>query len=145
MTSAFDPPPLRGASIAVFKVDAVLLVKRSRAPWRGFWSLPGGSLEAGESSRGAASRELEEETGISAKIEGLLDTIEFTAKGDDGEAVKYRLDVFYGLHAGGSLQPASDATEARWFTVGSLEKLDLTEGTAALIRLAAERLGVVPA
>jgi 8-oxo-dGTP diphosphatase len=145
MTGAFDPPPRRGASIAVFKGDAVLLVKRSRAPWRGLWSLPGGSIEAGETPREAASRELMEETGISAKIEGLLDTVDIAAKGDDGEAVKYRLDVFYGLHAGGSLQPASDAASARWVALGDLEKLSLTEGTGALISLAARLIGAARA
>ena len=145
MTGASDPPPRRGVSIAVFKGHAVLLVKRACAPWRGFWSLPGGSLKAGERPREAASRELMEETGISAEIEGLIDTVEITAKGDDGEAVKYRLEVFYGLHAGGSLGPGSDATKARWVTLRGLEKLSLTEGTGALIRLAARLIGAARA
>ena len=145
MTGAFDPPPRRGASIAVFKGHAVLLVKRSRAPWRGLWSLPGGSLEAGESPREAASRELMEETGITAKIEGLLNTIEISAKRDDGEAVEYLLDVFYGRYAGGSLKPASDAASAQWVALGDLERLGLTEGTGALISLAARLIGAARA
>jgi len=131
MTGAFDRPPRRGASIAVSKGDALLLVERSRAPWRGLWSLPGGS------PREAASRELMEETGITAKIEGLLNTIQISDKRDDGEAVKYLLDVFYRRYAGGSPQPASDAASARWIALGDLEKLSLTEGTGALISLAA--------
>jgi ADP-ribose pyrophosphatase YjhB (NUDIX family) len=145
MTGAFDSPPRRGASIAVFKGDAVLLVERSRAPWGGLWSLPGGSLEAGESPREAASRELMEETGFTAKIEGLLNTIEISAKRDDGEAVKCLLDVFYGRYAGGSLQPASDAASARWVALGDLEKLSLTEGTGALVSLAAHLIGAARA
>ena len=139
MTGAFDRPPRRGASIAVFKGDAVLLVERSRAPWRGLWSLPGGS------PREAASRELMEETGITAKIEGLLNTIQISDKRDDGEAVKYLLDVFYRRYAGGSPQPASDAASARWIALGDLEKLSLTEGTGALISLAARLIGAVRA
>jgi 8-oxo-dGTP diphosphatase len=141
MTSIPDPPPRRGASIAVFRGDVVLLVKRARAPWRGLWSLPGGSLEVGEDPREAALREVREETGIDPVLEGLLDTIEITAKCGGGEVVTYLLEVFYGRYAGGSLQPGSDAAEAQWFALSGLEKLDLTEGTAALIRLAEERLG----
>ena len=68
-----------GASIAVFKGDTVLLVQRGRAPFRGLWSLPGGSIEPGESAREAALRELKEETGITAEIEGVVENVELTA------------------------------------------------------------------
>jgi ADP-ribose pyrophosphatase YjhB (NUDIX family) len=128
-----------GASIAVFKGDTVLLVERGRAPWRGLWSLPGGSIEPDESPSEAALRELKEETGIAAEIEGDVDNVEFAAKEDDGRPVAWRLAVFCGRYAGGSLRPGSDAANVRWVPLDDLEKLSLTEGTAALIRLAARR------
>jgi 8-oxo-dGTP diphosphatase len=130
-----------GASIAVFKGDAVLLVERGRAPWRGRWSLPGGSIERGESASEAALRELKEETGVAADIKGLLDTVELGGIDDDGRTVTWRLAMFYGLYAGGSLQSGSDALRADWIALGDLENLELTQGTAALIRLAAHRIG----
>lgn len=142
MTRTSDTPIRHGASIAVFKENAVLLVKRARSPWRGLWSLPGGRLEAGELPREAAFRELEEETGTTAEVEGLLDTVEIAAEGDDGKPLKYRLEVFYGRYGTGALRAESDAAEARWVAVGDLEKLGLTEGAAALIRIAAARLGL---
>ena len=128
-----------GASIAVFKGDTVLLVQRGRAPFRGLWSLPGGSIEPGESAREAALRELKEETGITAEIEGVVENVELTAT-DDGRPVTWRLAMFYGRYAGGSLQPGSDASDANWVAIADLEKLSLTEGTASLIRLAARRI-----
>jgi ADP-ribose pyrophosphatase YjhB (NUDIX family) len=128
-----------GASTAVFKGDTVLLVKRGRAPWRGLWSLPGGSNKPGESAREAAFRELKEETGITAEIEGVVENVELTAT-DDGGPVTWRLAMFYGRYARGSLQPGSDASDARWVAIADLEKLSLTEGTASLIRLAASRI-----
>ena len=128
-----------GASIAVFKGDTVLLVQRGRAPFRGLWSLPGGSIEPGESAREAAFRELKEETGITAEIEGVVENVELTAT-DDGRPVTWRLAMFYGRYAGGSLQPGSDASDANWVAIADLEKLSLTEGTASLIRLAARRI-----
>ena len=142
MTSMPDTRTRRGASIAVFKGNSILLIKRAKAPWLGLWSLPGGSLERGESTYEAAYRELKEETGIDASVEGLLDTIEVTAGSNEGEAARYSLEVFYGRYGEGSLRAGSDAAEAQWFDVGALEKLDLTEGTASLIGLAAARLGV---
>ena len=129
-----------GASIAVFKGDTVLLVERGRAPFRGLWSLPGGSIEPGESAREAALRELKEETGITAEIEGVVENVELTATDDDGRPVTWRLAMFYGRYAGGSLQPGSDASDANWVAIADLEKLSLTEGTASLIRLAARRI-----
>ena len=128
-----------GASIAVFKGDTVLLVQRGGAPFRGLWSLPGGSIEPGESASEAALRELEEETGITAEIEGVVENFELTVT-DDGRPVTWRLAMFYGRYAGGSLQLGSDASHANWATVADLEKLSLTEGTACLIRFAARRL-----
>jgi len=142
MTSMPDTRTRRGASIAVFKGNSILLIKRAKAPWLGLWSLPGGSLERGESAYEAAYRELKEETGIDASVEGLLDTIEVTAGSNEGEAARYSLEVFYGRYGEGSLRAGSDAAEAQWFDVAALEKLNLTEGTASLIGLAAARLGV---
>jgi 8-oxo-dGTP diphosphatase len=134
-----------GASIAVFKDGAVLLVERARAPWRGLWSLPGGGIEAGELPGEAALRELKEETGIKAEIAGLLDTIEIGAMDDGGKALRYRLSVFYGRHLEGEPRAGSDAAAARWVVVGEVEALTMTEGTAALVRLAAWRLGAARA
>jgi len=142
MTRSSDTPFRRGASIAVFKGNAVLLVKRARAPWRGLWSLPGGHLETGERPWEAALRELEEEAGITAEVEGLLDTVEIAAEGYGGSPLTHRLEVFFGRYGSGALRARDDAAEVRWIAVGDLENLGLIEGTAALIRRAAERLGL---
>ena len=129
----------------MFKGDAVLLVERGRWPFRGLWSLPGGSIEQGETPREAALRELREETGIEAEIDGLLDTVDFAATGEGGSTVTWRLAMFYGRYVGGSPRPGSDAAGVRWVRLEDLEKLRFTEGTAALIGLAAERIGAAGA
>lgn len=129
-----------GASIAVFKGDAVLLVERGQSPFRGLWSLPGGSIEQGETPREAALRELREETGIEVEIYGLLDTVDFAVTDEGGSTVTWRLAMFYGRYLGGSPKPGSDAAGVGWVRLEDLEKLRLTEGTAALIGLAAGRI-----
>lgn len=52
--------PLLGVSVVVWHDDKVLLVKRGRPPRQGWWSLPGGLVEAGEELHAAALRELRE-------------------------------------------------------------------------------------
>jgi 8-oxo-dGTP pyrophosphatase MutT (NUDIX family) len=56
------------------------------------WELPGGSLEAGESARQAALRELAEETGVRSEQASLNAKAEFTFPGD---ATTYLAAVFY--------------------------------------------------
>lgn len=137
-------PRLRlGASIAVFKDGAVLLVKRGRAPYAGAWSLPGGMIEAKETSYAAALRELKEETGIEAEVAGTLDSLEITAEGKAGAATRYRLTVYYGRYLAGVARPGSDAAAVEWVALPMLGARPMTEGTAALIAQAAERLGTV--
>jgi bifunctional NMN adenylyltransferase/nudix hydrolase len=57
--------PFIAADVVVVSADGcVLLVKRSSAPGKGKWALPGGFVDADETFLHAAIRELEEETGI---------------------------------------------------------------------------------
>ncbi len=50
----------------------LLLVKRSVEPKKGLWCLPGGFIELGEMPDKAALRELNEETGLTGKIDTLI-------------------------------------------------------------------------
>jgi len=45
----------------------LLLIQRGHAPHAGRWSLPGGRVEAGESSEQAVEREVREETGLEVR------------------------------------------------------------------------------
>ncbi|MGD9502373.1 MAG: NUDIX hydrolase [Methyloceanibacter sp.] len=124
-----------GASIAVLSQNKVLLVRRKRAPSAGLWSLPGGKLERGESAREAARRELKEETGIEADVEGVLDRVAVAASDRT-----CRLTVFYGRLTGGVLKAGGDAEAAEWVHLDEVEARPMTEGTAELIWTAAHRL-----
>jgi ADP-ribose pyrophosphatase YjhB (NUDIX family) len=63
--------PQLAVSGAIFRDDKVLLVRRARSPGKGFYSLPGGWVEFGESLHTALHREVDEETGLRIEILGL--------------------------------------------------------------------------
>jgi ADP-ribose pyrophosphatase YjhB (NUDIX family) len=68
-----EPPsrPQLAVSAAIFRDGKVLLVRRARSPGKGFYSLPGGRVEHGESLHQALAREVDEETGLRIDIVGL--------------------------------------------------------------------------
>jgi 8-oxo-dGTP diphosphatase len=63
--------PQLAVSAAIFREGKVLLVRRARSPGQGFYSLPGGRVEFGESLHAALHREVDEETGLKIEIIGL--------------------------------------------------------------------------
>ncbi|MHB0770377.1 NUDIX hydrolase [Bradyrhizobium sp. 5.13L] len=72
MASPVQPShPQLAVSAAIFRDGQVLLVRRARSPAKGFYSLPGGRVEFGESLHEALAREVDEETGLGIEIVGL--------------------------------------------------------------------------
>jgi ADP-ribose pyrophosphatase YjhB (NUDIX family) len=72
VASALQPShPQVAVSAAIFRNDKVLLVRRARSPAKGFYSLPGGRVEFGETLHAALRREVDEETALEIEILGL--------------------------------------------------------------------------
>lgn len=70
------PPPVPAVGVVCLRGEEVLLIRRGASPRRGEWSLPGGRIEPGEGVRAAALRELREETGVEARLIGLIDVVD---------------------------------------------------------------------
>ena len=102
--------PKVAVGVAVFRDDALLLVRRAMEPGRGCWSLPGGFLDIGEDPRGAAEREAAEEAAVDVRVTHLIDV--FANQPADGGAVfvLYAADWVAGEPA-----PGDDADDARFF------------------------------
>ena len=133
-----NPPwPRCGASAAIFRGPDVLLVQRGKPPLRGLWSLPGGHIEPGEPASAAALREVREETGTEAEVNGLIDIHEVLRHGDSGElTAHYLLAVFHGRWVSGEPVPGDDVTDARFFPVDAVAALPLTDGALSFIHRA---------
>ena len=73
------PPPERyntgynvGVGGAVVQDGRLLLVRRASRRGRGNWQVPGGFVEQNETMELAVVREVEEEAGVTAQVEGVL-------------------------------------------------------------------------
>jgi len=67
--------PIVGVGGIVISAGRVLLVRRGAPPLEGEWSIPGGTLEAGETLAEGVRRELAEETGIEARVLDLKTSV----------------------------------------------------------------------
>ncbi len=137
--------PRAGASIVAFRGDEVLLVQRGKRPYEGFWSLPGGEIQWGETAADAARRELKEETGLLASNLTLGDVADGILKDETGTVMAhYTIIVFATRDVNGVLAPSSDAAAAGFFGPGERMRLQRTPGLESAIenaRRALERGG----
>jgi 8-oxo-dGTP diphosphatase len=115
-------PPGPKLTVDAFWVDRgrLLLVRRGRPPFRGRWALPGGFVDAGETTEAAVVRELLEETGLRARPRGLVGVYSDPRRDPRGPTVSatYRM-----VGRGREPQAGDDAGEARWFSVARLPPL----------------------
>ena len=56
------------AAIIEFPDRRILLIKRATVPFKGYWALPGGKADSGETVEETVLREVREEIGIEVKI-----------------------------------------------------------------------------
>lgn len=125
----------------VIREDSVLLVERGREPQKGFWSLPGGVVETGETLADAVRREVREETGLLVEPVAVVEIFERILRDAEGRVEYHYVLVDYVCTvAGGRLAPADDASRVGWFARGDLGSLRLTEGSLPVIEKAFDRL-----
>jgi 8-oxo-dGTP diphosphatase len=119
----------------IFKGNQVLLVKRSKAPAEGKWSIPGGVVHLGETLEEAVKRELFEELELVVHPVRVGKVLERIYRDPEGEILYHYIIIDYVCEIlSGVAKPGSDAAATSYYDIGLLENLDMTEGTVEIIR-----------
>jgi 8-oxo-dGTP diphosphatase len=98
----------------------LLLVERGRDPYKGKFALPGGFVEYGETVESAVVRELEEETGLKAKVLDIFGVYSDPNRDPRGHTVTI---VYLMEYQGGEPKGNDDAAAARFFPIDRLPPL----------------------
>ena len=129
--------PVIGVGAIVLRRDRVLMAERGKEPLKGWWSLPGGALETGETLEDAVRREMREETGLEIRPMGVLQIFERIMRDDAGAAEYHYVLIDYMCRVtGGSLQAGDDVSRVEWVPRRELASLKITEGTLGVIEKA---------
>ena len=133
--------PIVGVGAVIVDGDRVVLVKRAHEPLKGEWSLPGGSVEVGETLVDAVAREVREETGLTVRVGPLVEVLDRVHRGADGRVeyhfvlLDYRCTV-----VAGTLSHGSDASDACWARQDELQRYSLSDSA---MRVVAKGLALV--
>lgn len=128
MAKEYPAHPIPACNVLIRDGERLLLVQRGRQPFQGYWSLPGGGVELGETLAQAVAREVLEETGLhveSTRYLGHLDAINL----DEAERVQFHYVImqFEARLLGGELKAGDDATAVRWVTPAEARQLLITD------------------
>ena len=107
-------------AIIPFPLDNILLVKRDTVPFKGYWALPGGRMDPGETVEQTIVREVKEETGLDVTV--IRKIGEYVEKGvkDDVE-YEYYPTCFLVKTVGGEIKrQESEIQEIQLFSLKEL-------------------------
>jgi ADP-ribose pyrophosphatase YjhB (NUDIX family) len=121
-------------SAAIFRHDKILLVRRARSPAKGYYSLPGGRVEFGETLHAALHREIREETAMEIEIIGLAGWREVVPE-TSGRG-HFLIMSFAARWAAGEPVLNDELDDARWLDPDALGDLKVTGGLPEVIQQA---------
>lgn len=141
MTNRREYPerPVVGVGGVVIAGGRALLIKRGHPPLQGEWSIPGGTLELGETLLEGVERELFEETSVRVRVVELIEVFERVFRDESGRAQYHFVILDYLCEmASGEARAGSDVTDVAWVAEGDLERYSLTATALRVIRRAFE-------
>ncbi len=123
------------AGAVVVHGGRLLLVRRGHPPEMGRWSVPAGTVEAGERPEAAAVRELREETGLVATCGPAVHRVELETDGARFAVTDYAVDLV-GVDPSGEPPPAvaaDDADDVAWVSPAEARVMALAKGMEGLL------------
>jgi ADP-ribose pyrophosphatase YjhB (NUDIX family) len=129
--------PVVGVGAVVVDDDRVVLIKRRFEPLAGQWSLPGGTLELGETLADGVAREVFEETALDVDVGDVVEVFDRILLDSDAR-VRYHFVLIDYLcrPRGGTLTAGSDVADARWVRPADLPSYRLTPKATAVVERA---------
>ena len=111
--------PLLAVDSVIFFKEGIALIRRKNPPYEGYYALPGGFVEVGETTEEAARREAKEETGLDIELLCLVGVYSDPGRDPRGHIVS----VCYLAQGSGTLKSGSDARSAEIFRSNNLPAL----------------------
>ena len=143
MAREYPDKPVVGIGGVVIENDHALLIRRGTEPLMGQWSIPGGTLELGESLQAGVARELLEETGLQVRVLELIEVFDriFPAEDSGSGSVSrpryhYVIVDFLCERISGEPCAGSDVTDVAYVKEEDLSHYQLTETATRVLRAA---------
>lgn len=146
MTSSREYPerPIVGVGGVIIENGRALLIRRGSEPLRGEWSIPGGTLELGESLQEGVARELREETGLDVCVLELIEVFdrifsdEIAKTTEQGHRPRFHFVIVDYLceRIGGEARAGSDVTDVAFASEDELAQYHLTETATRVLKKA---------
>jgi ADP-ribose pyrophosphatase YjhB (NUDIX family) len=144
----FPEKPIVGVGGVVIEDERVLLILRGSEPLKGQWSIPGGTLELGETMMEGTARELKEETGLEVRVLEVIEVFERINFGSGADETWTRpqersrprfhfvIVDYLCERISGKAVAGGDVTDVAWAGEDELEKFSLTPTATRVIRKA---------
>ncbi|HTQ85482.1 MAG TPA: NUDIX domain-containing protein [Candidatus Solibacter sp.] len=150
MASSREYPerPVVGVGGVVIEQGRALLIRRGGEPLKGHWSIPGGTLETGETLEEGTRRELEEETGLRVRVIELIEVFERIfyepghepgrEPGEDRARPRFHFVIMDYLceRISGEARAGGDVTDVAWAAESDLASYDLTPTATRILKKA---------
>ena len=136
--------PLVGVGGVIIDRERTVLIRRGTEPLLGEWSIPGGSLEIGETLEEGVTRELLEETGLQVRVLELIELFDriylengsAPGRGKRKPRFHYVIADYLCEIMGGEPRAGSDVTDLAFAREDELAKFHLTETATRILKKA---------
>jgi ADP-ribose pyrophosphatase YjhB (NUDIX family) len=124
--------PLAVVISALVKNDKILLIKRIKGDYIGYWGLPGGKIEKNEHVSEAAVREIKEESGIDSDFEQHLGFVSELLI-ENNNIIQHLLLNVCKLNPKSTLITNNSEGNLKWFDLNKLEKENIIPSDLLMI------------
>ena len=143
MAREYPERPVVGIGGVIIEQGRALLIRRGSEPLLGHWSIPGGTLEIGESLQQGVTRELLEETSLEVRVLDVIEVFDRIFPGDPGPDRQARGPRFHYVivdylceRISGEPRAGGDVTDVAFAAENELDKFQLTETATRVLRKA---------